>query len=128
MDDMNDEGRVYCLQCGKKINGRTDKVFCSDRCRSIYNYYKTRSRSIVRGRVLGTLDKNYELLDSLISRGINAVEMRSLEMAGFKPGCATSFSERGKLREYWCFDIRYNISGGRLFNLRRPLEQLYLMP
>jgi hypothetical protein len=32
--------RARCLQCRKKIAGRSDKVFCSDRCRSLYNYYK----------------------------------------------------------------------------------------
>ena len=68
------------------------------------------------------------LLDALIRLGVHEAEVGELELMGFKTGCATHFTERGKLREYWCFDIRYDISGGRLFNLRRPLELIKDMP
>ena len=125
---MKDPGRTYCLQCGKKIAGRTDKVFCSDRCRSLYNYHKSRNRVLVRARIMNALEKNYSLLDALIRLGVHEAEVGELELMGFKTGCATHFTERGKLREYWCFDIRYDISGGRLFNLRRPLELMKDMP
>ena len=125
---MKETGRTYCLQCGRKIAGRTDKVFCCDRCRSLYNYHKSRSRALVRVRILSTLEKNYNLLDGLIRLGVREAEVAELEVMGFKSGCATNFTERGKLREYWCFDIRYYISGGRLFNLRRPLELIKDLP
>ena len=125
---MEETSRTFCLQCGKKIAGRTDKVFCSDRCRSLYNYHKSRSRALVRVRTMSALEKNYNLLDGLIRLGVGEAEVAELEVMGFKPACATHFVERGKLREYWCFDIRYYISGGRLHNLRRPLELIHNMP
>ena len=123
------KGKNFCLECGKYIlGGRVDKQFCSDRCRSLYNYKKARSRSLIKMRVLGTLEKNYEILDSLLNQGISQMEVLSLEMMGFKPECATSFTIRGRLRDVWCYDIRYNMSGGRLFNIRRPLDLLKKLP
>ena len=121
-------GREYCLGCGMRITGRTDKLFCSDRCRSLYNYRKGRSRSLMKVRVMGLLEKNYEILDTLISQGVRDMEVSTLEMMGFKPECVTSFTIRGRLKDVWCYDIRYNMSGGRLFNIRRPLDILKNLP
>ena len=115
---------MACRQCGVPIAGRTDKHFCSDRCRSLYNYYRTRERRIVRLRTMGQLDRNYMILGQLLEEEVEEMEIPALEKLGFKVDCATSFFLRGRLREYWCYDIRYNISNGRLFNLRRPLEGL----
>ena len=120
--------RARCLQCIKKIAGRSDKVFCSDRCRSLYNYYKNRSRSLTKVRVLGMLDKNYAILDMLIGDGVDEMGLTELEVMGFIPGYATAVTVRGKLWDMWCFDIRYNISSGRLFNLRRPHDVLKMLP
>ena len=122
------EAREYCLGCGKRIFGRTDKLFCSNRCRSLYNYRKVRSRSLMKVRVMGLLEKNYEILDTLISQGIRDMELSSLEMMGFRAECVTSFTIRGRLKDVWCYDIRYNMSGGRLFNIRRPLDMLKNLP
>ena len=129
MEDTQEvKERTFCLRCGKKINGRTDKVFCSDQCRSLYHYQKSRTRTLVRTRVLGTLDRNYLLLDTLIEQGVTEIMVDNLEQMGFRRGCATGFTDRGRLKEYWCFDIRYFISNGRLHHLRRPLEILNMMP
>ncbi|MEL6987691.1 MAG: DUF2116 family Zn-ribbon domain-containing protein, partial [Bacteroidota bacterium] len=34
--------RKVCPECGTKILGRADKVYCSDQCRSTYNNKKTK--------------------------------------------------------------------------------------
>lgn len=41
---MYAEEEKRCPVCGKKITGRTDKIFCCDDCRIFYNNKKNREK------------------------------------------------------------------------------------
>lgn len=54
-----------CLECGDKIQGRSDKKFCNDYCRNSYNNNLNRdSKKIIRN-VNNRLRRNYHILSSL---------------------------------------------------------------
>ena len=74
------------------------------------------------------LERNYMLLDALIAQGVTEIPVADLVAMGFKADNATSITFRGKMRDLWCYDIRYNITSGRLHNLRRPLDMLQSLP
>lgn len=109
-----------CLECGDQIRyGRTDKKFCCDECRTKnYNERTKKSRAFKR-RVLNVLARNYDLLDNLIKSDVDSVDLMSLASLGFVPSLMTSFRKCGKHDECCCFDIRYIMTGTRIYSISK---------
>ena len=58
-----------CLLCNKPVKGRTDKKFCDDYCRNIYNnQLKAPENNLVRN-INHALGKNRRILEGLIVDG-----------------------------------------------------------
>ncbi len=72
-----------CLYCGKVIHGRSDKMFCDDRCRNNY-YYKVNSESKAFVRAVNSkLGKNRSII-KMLNKGCRTVVTKSrLEELGF---------------------------------------------
>jgi predicted nucleic acid-binding Zn ribbon protein len=51
-----------CLQCGKEVIGRADKLFCEDRCRNNYNNDQKKDATNLMRNVNNKLRKNYNIL------------------------------------------------------------------
>ncbi len=99
-----------CLACGKSIKGRSDKKFCDDYCRNVYNNeLKSDSNNYVRN-INNTLRKNRRLLqdcftgneemakttkDKLLHRGFQ-----------FKYITHTYTNKKGNVY-YFCYDYGY---------------------
>lgn len=109
-----------CLECGDKIRyGRTDKKFCCEECKNRhYNRQVKDSRSF-RRKILGQLDRNYEILDSIIRMGVTSADMTDLTSAGFLPGIMTSCLRTRTRVECACFDIKYIMTPGRLSSISK---------
>ena len=109
-----------CLECGDKIRyGRADKKFCCEGCRIKYNNDQVRSGRTYRRRILGALDRNYEILESLIKADVDSVELIDLEGLGFSPGLMTSYCKLCKRDEYSCFDIKYIMTPTRVYGIKK---------
>jgi len=51
-----------CLECGEPIKGRSDKKFCGDYCRNVYNNkINTDSKNLIRNKN-NRLRKNFNTL------------------------------------------------------------------
>jgi predicted nucleic acid-binding Zn ribbon protein len=58
-----------CMACGKAIKGRSDKKFCDDYCRNVYNNdLKSDSNNYVRN-INNALHKNRRLLEEILTAG-----------------------------------------------------------
>ncbi len=58
-----------CLECGEPIKGRSDKKFCSDYCRNVYNNKVNKdSKNLIRN-TNNRLRKNYKVLSELNTSG-----------------------------------------------------------
>lgn len=56
-----------CLSCGKTVKGRSDKKFCDDYCRNVYNNTrKTESEPALVKQVNAALRRNRGLLQKLL--------------------------------------------------------------
>ena len=54
-----------CLECGETLKGRSDKKFCSDYCRNVYNNKVNKdSKNLIRN-TNNRLRKNYKILTEL---------------------------------------------------------------
>src|SRR5574344_513825 len=99
-----------CAECGGRINGRSDKRFCSDECRVAFNnrLYREKNREIVR--INKILKNNYSILQSLLHSFNGKSSVKILFEKGFKFDFLTSveYERRGKLKMY-CYDILYTV-------------------
>lgn len=111
-----------CLACGKELYGRTDKKFCDRRCKNNYHNSLAKDTRLLRNRIITALSSNYRILETLLDSGRTSIALEDLAAMGFNPVYTTSHRKgRHKHEEYSCFDIRYNQSSSKIFNLRRGL-------
>lgn len=107
-----------CLNCNTPLHGRTDKLFCCDRCRD--KWHNTRKSLLRKSRslTLGILNKNYGILISLLKSGYRKWPLSVVEGLGFRTDYITrlSVSKRGEaLCE--CFNIRYCVSKTKIWDI-----------
>lgn len=116
----NETETMHCLECGSPMNGRKDKKFCSDACRSrFHNRIHNGSRSIIR-RTLSAMDRNHGILDRMLALGCQSADMDNLISAGFRPEYITGLRKsRAGHMECRCFDIKYCITERKIFNISK---------
>lgn len=72
-----------CLECGERIQGRSDKKFCSDYCRNTYNNKVNKdSKNLIRN-TNNRLRKNYKVLSELNKKGKTKVVRNTLNAHNF---------------------------------------------
>jgi len=96
-----------CMACGKPVKGRSDKKFCDDYCRNVYNndlksdsnnYVRNINNALRRNRhiLAGCLSDNEEMAkttkDKLLHKGIQ-----------FKYHTHTYINKKGDVY-YFCYD------------------------
>ncbi|MDY6436649.1 MAG: hypothetical protein SPK72_03690 [Bacteroidales bacterium] len=99
-----------CPFCNKPIEGRSDKVFCDDRCRNNY-YYRVNSeqKSFIRD-INSKLLKNRGILRSINSNGRDSVPKSFLEEEGFDFQCFTGIYKTKKGKDYYLvYDQAYSV-------------------
>lgn len=52
-----------CLECGKELRGRSDKKFCNDYCRNIYNNQLKSNQNSYMRNMNNVLSKNRRILE-----------------------------------------------------------------
>ena len=118
--DRKPSDTLVCLECGSEIEyGRSDRKFCSDRCKNLYHNREHHYRRSVQLHVLGALEKNYEILNRLLKAGIRSISIGDLSQLGYNKEFMTSYHKVGGHDEYRCYDIKYYCSASRIFNIER---------
>ena len=113
-----DAGSQYCLECGDPIPyGRSDRKYCSDKCRHRYHNRETRRWHRRCARIIGILETNYGILESLIKLGVENALKSDLVQMGYNLDFLTSCRKVGHRMVCRCFDIRYEETESRLRNI-----------
>ena len=97
-----------CLECGERIQGRSDKKFCSDYCRNAYNNKVNKdSKNLIRN-TNNRLRKNYKILSELNSKGKTKVVRNTLNGHNFDFSLFTSIytTKTGNVY-YYVYDQGY---------------------
>lgn len=114
------ENHVHCLECGDPIPyGRSDRKYCSDRCRNRWHNREYRRWRRQFAGVIDTLLQNYLVLDRLVKIGVDAIPKTELAQLGFRTDYVTASRKVGRHMECSCFDIRYRETEGRIVHLER---------
>lgn len=107
-----------CEECGTPLQGRSDKRFCTDQCRSTHNNRRNRESNLYVREVNLVLRKNRRILDSLNPGGRVKVPAARLKDSGFDFRYHTSV---GRAQEggtcYYCYDQGYVPLGKKYFLL-----------
>lgn len=105
---MMSEYRV-CLECGETLQGRADKKFCDDQCRSNYNN-KVNNSNVAEVRSINSiLRRNRRILGSLISNDCKVkIPKGSLQEKGFnfRYYTHTYTTQKGNIYKL-CYDYAY---------------------
>lgn len=109
MNETNQKNNKRCPYCNHLISGRTDKVFCDDRCRNNY-YYKVNSeqKTFIRN-VNKILLKNRGILRTVNPCGRKTVSKKYLDEHGFDFERFTSIYRTRKGKDYYLvYDQAYS--------------------
>lgn len=110
----------FCLECGDEIcYGRSDRKFCSDKCRYDYHNVSARPSKINRGRTLAILDRNYAILEGLIKKHVSEIPLIQICEMGFNPAHMTSAVLNRSHLECGLYDIHYRQSGCKISGITK---------
>lgn len=119
-EETEEQQRGRCLECGDVLPyGRSDMKFCCSSCKNRYHYARVGHLKGVRLRTIGALDRNHEILGTLLKRGVTSISIPDLGQMGYRFDCVTSYHKVRNHDEYRCFDIKYFLSPSRVFGLSR---------
>lgn len=99
----------YCLDCRAPLEGRSDKKFCSEYCKSSYHYKKNRENedSLYR-KIDKQLKKNRKILKKYNKAGKSMVRKDVLIKAGFDSSYFTHYWKNNKGNVYlFCYEYGF---------------------
>lgn len=118
---MDGETR-YCMNCRKIIVGRSDKKFCSDECRTMFNNRKYRERYYGMTRIDRILKKNHSIIDSLYKKGKRKIAFSALFGMGFNFEYVTSMRESPDMYSSYvagCYNYFYIVGFDGMVSIRK---------
>jgi len=99
-----------CRSCQKEFLGRTDKKYCSTKCKNHYNYYQRKNTQKITRRIDKILHRNYEILKMLLPSNKSRIKYDRLvlEQAGFQFNYHTStYTNSRNKTYYYLYDIAW---------------------
>jgi len=97
-----------CLECKEVIIGRSDKKFCSDQCRNLYNNRQNSDCTNVVRNITNVLRKNRRILQELNPEDKAKVHKDKLLEKGFNFNFFTSiYTTKSGTTYYFCYEYGY---------------------
>ena len=102
------ETNKYCLLCNEKLEGRIDKKFCSDYCRTEYHNNRNRLSAETIRKINTILKRNRKILAELNPVKRTAVTKQILLAKGFSFKYFTNeYITKNGNRYYMCYEYGY---------------------
>ncbi|MEM9919394.1 MAG: hypothetical protein AAF990_14925 [Bacteroidota bacterium] len=100
--------KKQCLECKETFQGRADKKFCSDQCRSAYNNRLNSNANNFMRNVNNILRKNRRILTKLNPHGKSKVHKDKLLELGFNFNYFTNIYQTKAGKTYrFCYEQGY---------------------
>jgi len=100
-----------CPECGEKIRGRSDKKFCSDACRNLWNNKQNSDATNYVRNINNALRKNRRILDEFLDGhedGKARVSMKKFLSKGFQFDLMTSiYTTKTGSQYHFCYEFGY---------------------
>jgi hypothetical protein len=99
-----------CKTCNKPLKGRSDKKFCDDNCRNMYNNHQNAQSSNLMRNINNALGKNRRIIESIIGMGEEMAKANKSKLLQkgfqFKYFTHTYNNKKGNTY-YFCYDLGY---------------------
>lgn len=100
--------KKVCLNCNEPLEGRIDKVFCNDYCKSNYHYERKKSKITPFKKIDRQLKLNRKLLAHYNQAGKSTIRKEKLLLNGFDPKFYTHTWINSKGQTYYfCYDYGF---------------------
>lgn len=110
----------HCLECGAVIyGGRSDRKYCCDYCKNRHNNRKGHEIRNLKLRVSTILDKNYEILSSLLKEDLHAADRSELALRGYNAEYMTAHTRLARHDRCCCYDISFYLTPTRICRITR---------
>jgi len=98
-----------CLACNEPFEGRVDKIYCSNYCKTNYHYQKNKSKDpSTFVKIDSQLKQNRRLLKHFNQAGKSTIRKEKLIEAGFNPKFFTHYWKNQKGQVYlFCYDVGF---------------------
>lgn len=98
-----------CKECGKPLEGRVDKMFCSHYCKSNFHYVRNREKVSSKFKTIDLqLKLNRRLLKEYNKAGKATVRKSVLLSEGFNPKYFTHYWKNDKGQVYlFCYEFGF---------------------
>ncbi|MDF4223019.1 hypothetical protein PXC01_15550 [Maribacter sp. M208] len=97
-----------CPECNNEVIGRTDKIFCSVKCKSIHQYEKSQIENTFYFSVDKQLKRNRKILKRYNKSGFTTIRKSILLEEGFNPKFFTHYWKNQKNDVYlFCYDFGF---------------------
>lgn len=119
---LQKEKEDICLECGDRMpygSGRQGRKFCCTKCKDDYHNKKKRTSRLAKLRIINALERNYEILDTLLSQGVTTVDFYELKVLGYDLEFVTSSRKYKRVMECCCFDIKFLMCGHQIRSLTK---------
>src|SRR5688572_671176 len=100
-----------CIECGEPIEGRIDKKFCNEYCRSSYHgKIKKLNENSIYLRVNNQLKQNRKILKKVFAPGTSQVNAEILHSAGFDKNYYTNtWTAKNGNQYFFCFEFGFRL-------------------
>ena len=100
-----------CLVCKTSFVGRSDKKYCSDQCRNVYNNKMNAALTKDIRKTNKILRTNRDILNKYHMMGVEHISLFTLISEGFILTYFTNLYKDWNGREvYFCYDLGYQLS------------------
>lgn len=101
-----------CVMCDSKLFGRSDKRFCTPKCKNNYHSELRKTNNSVSNETLKVLYKNYQILSSLLSQDCSKYQINKLklERMGFEINTTTGIEMNKYGIKLKVFDFSWYLS------------------
>jgi len=98
-----------CLNCKSELHGRVDKKYCSEYCKSNFNYVLNKNKAVSLFKSIDQqLKLNRRLLRDFNKAGKATVRMEKIVAAGFNPKYFTHYWKNKKGDVYlFCYEFGF---------------------
>ncbi|MCB0431209.1 MAG: hypothetical protein H6585_01190 [Flavobacteriales bacterium] len=112
-----------CLECGEPFSGRSDKKYCCDACRNLYNNRVNLQENRYVRKINGILARNRRILAALHDLPNARLYRSDLLRCGLEPAYFTGYSqnEDGTFL-YRCYEYTYVIDKDREVHIGKSTD------
>ena len=108
---MEETMERVCIRCGTPLQGRADKKFCCDDCRTDYHNGLRRQREKGQREINRILSNNWKILSARLRNGERRVSVAELAAHDFNFEIYTTSRKKFPgMRIYGCYNLAYRIS------------------